>query len=147
MANRIEEEPREFADPNDIKTQITEYVRLKASIDALDSRAKELRDHIFSEIDINGYEDDKGNYQLDLDTPIDGVLRLEKQRRTTRKLDELKAEAILTELGLKDELYVMVPKLDEDALMAAHWDGKVSEEQLDEMFPVTVTWALRTLKK
>jgi hypothetical protein len=31
--------------------------------------------------------------------------------------------------------------------MAAYYQDKITEDQLDEMFPVTVTWALRTLKK
>jgi hypothetical protein len=31
--------------------------------------------------------------------------------------------------------------------MAAYYQDKITEEQLDEMFPVNVVWALRTLKK
>jgi hypothetical protein len=30
--------------------------------------------------------------------------------------------------------------------MAAHYEGKISEEELDEMFPISVTWALMTKK-
>ena len=41
----------------------------------------------------------------------------------------------------------MVRVIDEDALMAAHYDGDITEEEIDEMFPVTVVWALRTPKK
>jgi hypothetical protein len=37
--------------------------------------------------------------------------------------------------------------INEDALMAAYYEGKLTEEQLDEMFPTTVIWALTTLKK
>jgi hypothetical protein len=31
--------------------------------------------------------------------------------------------------------------------MAAHYEGKLTEEELDDMFPVSVVWALRTVKK
>lgn len=146
MANVIPEEGR-FADPDDIKSQIREYVKLKASEDMIKKRTAELRDIIFAEIDQDGYEDDKGNHQLDLEEAIDGVYRLEKQRRTKRVLDETKAEELISELGLNEELYEMKPVLNEDALMAAFYEEKITETQLEEMYPLNITWALRTVKK
>lgn len=146
MANVIPEESR-FADPDDIKSQIREYVKLKASEDMIKKRTSELREIIFAEIDQDGYEDDKGNHQLDLEEAVDGVYRLEKQRRTKRVLDETKAEELISELGLTEELYEMKPVLNEDALMAAFYEEKITEDQLEEMYPLSVTWALRTVKK
>jgi hypothetical protein len=146
MANRIDEPLRTVVDPDDVAGQVKEYLYVKKNIEQMDARSKELRDKLFSRLDESGYEDDKGNVQLELDSSIDGVVRLEKQRRVTRKLNEPKADEILTELGLKDEIFVMTPVLDEDKLMAAFYEGKITEEQLDEMFPANVVWALRTLK-
>jgi hypothetical protein len=146
MANIIAEEGR-FADPDDIKSQIREYVKLKASEDMIKKRTSELREIIFAEIDQDGYEDDKGNHQLDLEEAVDGVYRLEKQRRTKRVLDETKAEELISELGLTEELYEMKPVLNEDALMAAFYEEKITEDQLEEMYPLNITWALRTVKK
>ena len=140
-------EPREFSDPEKPESQITEYIRLVASIDHMDERRKELREKIFSYLEEEGYEDEKGNLQLPLATPIEGVLRLEKSGRRTRKLNEDKAEEIIESAGIADDVYKMVRVIDEDALMAAYYDGKITEEQIDEMFPTTVTWALRTVKK
>jgi hypothetical protein len=146
MANRIEEELRNVVNPDDISGQIREYVYVKKNIDAMDARAKELREKLFAHLDEEGFEDDKGNIQLELATDIDGIVRIEKQRRVTRKLNEPKADEILSELGIKDEIFVMTPVLDEDKLMAAFYEGKITEEQLDDMFPANVVWALRTLK-
>jgi hypothetical protein len=146
MANRIEEPMRTVVDPDDIAGQVKEFLYVKKNIDQLETRSKELRDKLFTHLDEDGYEDDKGNVQLELGSDIDGVVRLEKQRRVTRKLNEPKADEILTELGIKDEIYVMTPVLDEDKLMAAFYEGKITEEQLDDMFPTNVVWALRTLK-
>lgn len=140
-------EPREFANPDDPTSQITEYIRLVATIDGMDERRKELREKIFAYLEEEGLEDEKGNLQLPLETPIDGVLRIEKSGRRTRKLDEDKASEIIEAAGIADDVYKMVRVIDEDALMASYYDGKVTEEQIDEMFPVTVTWALRTPKK
>jgi hypothetical protein len=146
MVNIIPEEQR-FADPDDIKSQIREYVKLKASEDMIKKRTAEIRDVIFAQIEEEGYEDDKGNQQLDLEEAIDGVFRLEKQRRTKRILNEEAAEEILAELEIAEEVYEMKPVLNEDALMAAFYEGKITDEQLDSIYPLTVTWALRTIKK
>lgn len=147
MANRIEEEGTRFSDPNDLTSQISEFVKLKASIDGLETRQAELRKKLFEAIESGGYEDDKGNLQLELDNAIDGVYRLEKQRRTKRTLDEARAETLLEELGLSGDIYEMKPVLNEDYLMAAFYEEKITEAQLEEMYPLSVTWALRTVKK
>lgn len=147
MANRIEEEGTRFSDPNDLTSQIREFVKLKASMDVLDTRQSELRKKLFEAIEAGGYEDDKGNLQLELDDSIEGVYRLEKQRRTKRTLDESRAEALLEELGLAGDIYEMKPVLNEDYLMAAFYEEKITEAQLEEMYPLSVTWALRTVKK
>lgn len=146
MARIADEEGARFSDPEDLNSQVREYVTLKKTMEGLEARHKELRDKLFEKITLAGEEDDKGNIQLELDADIDGIRRIEKQRRVTRKIDEEKAEKILTELGLKDEVYVMQPVLQEDLLMAAHYDGKISEEAIDEMFPAKVVWALMTKK-
>lgn len=145
MAKVIEEEGR-FADPNDLTSKVREYLQVKKVLEEMEVKQKELREALFASIDSEGFEDDKGNIQLELDSEILGVVRLEKQRRVARKLDELKAEEIIDANGLGEEVYKMVRTIDEDALMAAHYEGKVSEYELDEMFPAKVTWALMTKK-
>lgn len=146
MANLIPEEPREFADPNDFNTQVTEYIRLKASIKLMETRAKELNKSLMEKIDEQGDEDADGNWILNLENPIDGFTYLEKQRRASRKLNESVAEDIIASLGIEDEVYEMVKTLSEEKLMAAYYDGKVTEDQLDSMFPVSIQWALWTKK-
>lgn len=147
MAKRIDEEELRISDPDDIKSQIREYAQVKASIEMMEARSKELRDKLFAQLDTEGYEDEKGNIQLDLDQAIDGIVRLEKQRRVSRKLNEPKAEEILDAKGLSDEVFELKRVVNEDALMAAFYEEKITEDELDQMFPATVIWALRTLKK
>lgn len=144
---KIIDGPREFTNPDDPESKIREYIKLSASIEALDERKKELRNDLISLIDEDGYEDDKGNIQYEFSQPIEGVIRLEKQRRATRKLDEEKAEEVIEAAGIGEEVYKMVRVIDEDALMAQYYEGKITEEQIDEMFPTTIVWALRTPKK
>jgi SMC interacting uncharacterized protein involved in chromosome segregation len=146
MANLIPEEPREFSNPDDFETQVTEYIRLKASMKIMETRTKELNKLITQKIDQDGYEDSDGNWLIDLESPIDGISRLEKMRKSSRKLDETVAETIIAAAGIEEEVYEMVKTLNEEKLMAAYYDGKVTEQQLDEMFPVAVSWALWTRK-
>lgn len=146
MARTIEEEGVRFADPDSLETKVREYSKLKTTIEGLEARSKELRETLFDAIETNGYEDDKGNIQLEFDSEIEGLVGLEKQRRVSRKLDEAIAEPIIEQHGLGDEVYKMVRVIDEDALMAAMYEGKISEEELDAMFPSKVVWALMTKK-
>ena len=147
MAKVIKEEVSRFTDPESLEAQVREYGKVKSSMEILETRSKELRTKLFEHLDAEGEEDDKGNVQLELPEAIDGITRLEKQRRTTRKLDEMTAETIIEQAGLEDEVYEMKRVINEDALMAAYYEGKITEEQLDEMFPTNVVWALRTIKK
>ena len=146
MVDIIPEEKRQFADPESFESQVREFVRIKESIKVMDARAKELNKKFMEKLDLEGVEDSNGNVQLALGFNADGVVTLEKQRRATRVLDELKADEIIEELGLGLEVYEMKRVINEDALMAAYYEDKITEEQLDEMFPTKVTWALWTRK-
>jgi hypothetical protein len=143
----INENPREFADPNDLSTQVKEYLQVKASVEMLEERQKSLRESLFEHIDTAGEFDDKGNVFLELGSAIDGVVRIEKQKRVTRKLDELNAEEILKNNGLEDDVYETVRVVSEDKLMAAFYEGKLTEDELERIYPAKVVWALRTAKK
>jgi hypothetical protein len=147
MANLIPEEGTRFSDPNKIESQIREYALVKNSLDSLEERAKGLRDKIFSYLDVEGDESSNGNRIFYFDSEIEGYSKIEKSGRRSRKIDELVAEEIIEAEGLGDELYKMVKTVDEEALMAALYEGKLTEEQVDLMYPIKTTWALRILKK
>lgn len=147
MAKVVEVEETRFVDPDSFEAQVSEYAKVKASIDIMETRSKELREKLMERLDLGGMEDDKGNILLDVPGAAGGIARIEKQRRATRKLNEGAAEMIIEAAGLEDSLYEMKRVINEDALMAAFYEGTITEEQLDEMFPVSVTWALRTVKK
>jgi 16S rRNA A1518/A1519 N6-dimethyltransferase RsmA/KsgA/DIM1 with predicted DNA glycosylase/AP lyase activity len=113
----------------------------------MEARSRELREALFAKIDAEGYEDDKGNITLELDSAVEEVTRIEKQRRVTRKLDESIAEELIKERGIEDAVYKTIRVIDEDALMAQMYEGHISEEDIDQMFPSKVVWALMTKKK
>jgi hypothetical protein len=147
MAKIIEEESRVPMDPEDFQANAREYVMLKKTLDGLEARQKELREKLFAKLDLEGQEDSSGNMFIELTADIDGIRVIEKQRRTSRKLDENIAEALIAEKGLEDKLYKTIRVIDEDAVMAAHYNDELTEEEIDQMFPSKVTWALMTKKK
>jgi len=57
------------------------------------------------------------------------------------------AEDLIEKKGLTDRLYKTVRIVDEDELMAALYEGLLTEEEVDEMFPAKVVWALMLSKK
>jgi hypothetical protein len=146
MAKLIEEEGR-FSNPNDLTSQVTEYLKVKEVLASMEIRQKELREKIFSQIETSGEEDSNGNLFLSLPTEVGGIRTLEKQRRVTRKIDEIVAEEIIEANNLVEELYKTIRVVDEDALMAAHYEGKISEDEIDRMYPAKIVWALMTKKK
>jgi hypothetical protein len=134
------------ADETDLIARTKKYAFLKSQLDYLEKEQKALREELFEVLDGEGEVDDKGNVIIQLPQAVDGFNSIIKQRRVTRKVDELKAEEIIAAHGLEDTLYKTVRIVDEDALMAALYEEVLTEEEVDEMYPPKIVWAL-VLKK
>ena len=146
MARVKPAEPR-VAQQDDLVNQAKQYVFLKSQLDYLEKQQKELRVKLFEMIDTDGEPDSKGNIVLELPQEVDGYVAVTKQRRVTRKIDEEKAAEVIAENELEDSLYKTIRVIDEDALMAALYDDTLTEEEVEEMYPQSVTWALILSKK
>jgi len=145
MARVKNDEPR-FSDENDLISRTKKYVFLKSQLDYFEKEQKALRALLFDNLDEIGEEDDKGNVVIELPKEVEGYSSVVKQRRVSRKIDEALAEEIIIKHGLEDVLYKTVRVVDEDALMAALYEDVLTEEEVDEMYPQSITWAL-VLKK
>jgi hypothetical protein len=146
MANLIPEDTDRFFNPDDLESQVREYALIKKSMATMELRSKELRDKLFEYIEANGDAESEVSVNLYLDKEIEGLARIQKQGRVTRKLNEEVAEQIIAETGIGDDVYEMKRVINEDALMACLYQDKITEEQLDAMFPRSITWALITKK-
>lgn len=145
---RAADAPREFSGEG-LVAQAKEYVSVKKNIDLYEDRAKELKTSLFLHIENDGFEDDKGNIWLELPEPIEEFLSIQKQKRVSQKIDKASETAIeaIKRKGLGDRLLKMVENVDEDELMAAVYDGTLTEEEVERMFPTKVVWALTLSKK
>jgi hypothetical protein len=139
---RVKPEENRNVDENDLVGRAKKYSFLKSQLDYLEKEQKALRVDLFETIDTDGEEDSKGNIVLELPEEVDGYVSIMKQRRVSRKVNELKAEEIIEAKGLEDKLYKTIRVIDEDALMAALYNDELTEEEIEEIYPQSVVWAL-----
>lgn len=145
MARVKAEEPR-MSDGDDFFAQTKNYSFIKQQLEYWEKQQKELKAKLFEKLDAEGELDSSGNIVIELAEDIDGTVAVVKQRRVSRKINELRAEELITEKGMEDTLYKTIRVVDEDALMAALYNDELTEEEIEEMYPQQIVWAL-VLKK
>jgi hypothetical protein len=144
----IIESTRNFGKPEEDTTlnKVKRFLMLKRQIDDLSKEQGVLKTYLSELVDVEGEPDEKGHLFYPLPEEVDGYKSLQRQRRVSQKLDEAAAERILKEKGLETKCYQMLPVLDEAAVMAALYEGLLTEEEVDTMFPKTETWAFLPVK-
>lgn len=125
---------------DDIKKNLRQFLALKNEIGVLSTRQTDLKTRLLTALD-EVEADDKGHRILQVVDEHVGEVRLVKQRRVSKTLDMDIAEAILINKGIKEQCIKMVPTLDEGAIMAAFYEGYLTEEDIDTMFPSKESFA------
>lgn len=139
---RVKAEESRVSGPDDFETQARQYIFVKKQVDFFESELKKLREQLFEHVDTSGEVDGSGNLFVELPSEIEGIKTIQKQRRVSRKINPEMADNIIMSKGLDGELYKTVQVIDEDALMAALYEGKLTEEEIELMYPEKVVWAL-----
>ena len=144
----IIESTRNFGKPAEDTTlnKVKRFIMLKRQIDDLSKEQNVLKSYLSEVVDTEGEPDEKGHLFYPLPEEVDGYKSLQRQRRVSQKLDEDAAQRILKEKGLEAKCYQMIPVLDESAVMSALYEGLLTEEEVDTMFPKTETWAFLPVK-
>jgi len=139
---RVKKEQSRVAGQDDFETQARQYIFVKKQMEFFESELKKLREQIFEHVDTSGEVDGSGNLFVELPSEIEGVKTIQKQRRVTRKINPEMADNVIMSKGLENDLYKTIQIIDEDALMAALYEGKLTEEEIELMYPEKVVWAL-----
>lgn len=126
-------------DLEDFKRSARQFLSIKGEISLLTNRQADLKNRLLQEIDVVE-ADDKGHRVLEFEDTI-GQVKVTKQRKVSKTLDMNVAETILTKKGIKDTCVKMVPTLDEAAIMSAFYEGYLTEEDIDAMFPAKEIFA------
>ena len=145
MVKVIEKEPPKH-EP-EIVAKVRHYIVLKNRIDDLSKEQSTLKSELSEIVDEQGLPDEKGHIWLELPQEVDGYVSLQRQRRVSQSLDQEVADKILREKGIYDRCFKMVPVLDEAEVMACLYEDLLTEEEIDEMFPKTVSYAFIPSKK
>lgn len=137
VKQREEPTPADMANANAAR-----YIHLKNEIKDRSVEADRLKPKLMAFLEENGEEDSEGSFWMDLPTEVEGVVSLKRERRVAQTVNADRTLTVLQDKGLEKRCYRMEPVLDQDEVMKAVAEGLISDEELAEMFPPKVTWAL-----
>lgn len=124
-----------------ISAAVREFSTIDAQVKGFSKRTTELKSRLKSIVELEGEPDEKGNLLLPLPQQCGDIVTLQLQRKVSNPINSEVAEGILKEAGMWDECVEMIPVLDEAKVMAAYYEDKLTESQVDEMFPVVESFA------
>lgn len=125
-----------------IRREVQQYVALKDQIDQLDERRNEIKKRLISSAEQLGSENDKGSLVLDVNDSVTGTKAVVKQRRVSKVLNEKSAESILRDKNIFEACTKQITVLDPDVIMSKYYDGELTDDDIDTMFPEKIVWAL-----
>lgn len=130
-----------------LKKELQQYVVLKEEVSSLETRVGQIKKRIISAIEELGEANEKGSLVLAVNDELSGTASIVKQRRVSKVFDEETANKILKDKELFEECTQTIVVLDQDAVMGAYYTGKLTDEDIESMFPEKVSWALILEKK
>ena len=126
---------------NGLTKKVRHFLSLKGRITDLTAEQNTIKKELSDLVDAEGTPDEKGHLWFSLPEEVDGVISLKRERRVSQSLDEEVAQNILKQKGLTDRCYKMIPVLDEAEVMACLYEDLLTEEEIDSMFPKSVSYA------
>lgn len=132
---------REVSAVDPLIQKFRDFIGYKTRIESLTKEQNKLKEELSEFVIENGQEDDRGHIRVDLPEEVEGYTAIQRQRRVSMGLDMDAAILILTKKGLADRCIKSVPTVAEDEVMAALYEGKLTEQDIDAMFPKKITWA------
>jgi hypothetical protein len=124
-----------------IKTLFSEFIGIQKQRKTLEAREGELKKNLSTIVETDGYTDDKGSEYIDFKEPIEGYAGLKRERRVYQTLDEEKAFAVIAKKKLTSLCTKTITIVDEEAVQAAFFDGKLTQDDIDAMFTVRINYA------
>jgi len=125
---------------DNLKKNARQFLALKGEMGVLADRQSELKKRMTQDLDAIE-PNESGHRVVEFEDDTIGNIKITKQRRVSKTLDMDIADQILTSKGIKNTCVKMIPTLDEAAIMAAFYEGYLTEEDIDAMFPAKETFA------
>lgn len=129
----------------DLNVTLDEYLTNRAQRERGEYHEGRLKKEMMDELAESG-ELDGGHRYLYVDTPLvfhsykggkpvaKTITGVQRKRAVSQPLNEERTMALLKEKGLLDECTEVVVVLNEDALLAANFRGKISDEEMAKLY-------------
>ena len=130
----------------DLKNNVKQYVVIKDQLDVLTTRLSQIKDRLMNTLVEHGETDGKGHKVIDLEDDSIGITQLVRQRKVSKAFDMEVAETLLKSKNIYEKCIILVPTLNEDAIMASYYDGMLTEDEIDSMFPIKESYAFLVKK-
>jgi hypothetical protein len=138
---RVRRQPPQHVVVDHAEMLTREYLNTKHMLDKTTERLNELKKALSDLVDKQGQQDEKGNIWMTA-----GEHQCKREKRLSISLDEAAAESWAREVGLWDDVKVVVEKIDPDKLMATCWNIEEYSEMLESLFKEKVTWAFKVVE-
>lgn len=130
-----------------IQGKATQFLALRDEETQVKKRKAVLNTYLSEQIDKFGDVDEVNGHRtlrLSSSVPIGGkeYVALQRQRRVSMVFDEEIAERILREHDIYEQATETLVVLDQDKVYALHQEGKISDEEMDEILVEKETFAL-----
>ena len=94
----------------------------------------------------SGEADDKGNRFYHFPEPVDGVQGVKRERRLSQSLDEDAAMELIEKHNLQNSCLENIVVLNEDGLLAANFDGIISDKEMASLYDEKESFAFILVK-
>jgi len=134
-------------DIDTLREEVSAWYALKQQANLLNEEMESRKNRIKAVVQKYGETDpETGSLFLKLGDPLhNGIAELKNQCQTSHRMNEEVTEEILEAKGLWDEMVEWVAVPDEGRIRAAFYDNKISQDELDRMFPTRVQYAFYVL--
>lgn len=139
---------RRAAQPTfDLMATAIDLITNKARAAELTKRAGKARDVLIKYVEKHAQiEDEKGSQFLTLPEPFEfggsTYTSLKREKRSSQVFLEDEAEALVRAKGLWEQATTTITVLDQDKIFILNQEGKISDDEIDELFDEKVAWAL-----
>jgi len=130
-----------------LREEVSAYYALRQQAALLNEEVETRKTRIKAAVQKYGETDpETGSLYLKLGDPLhNGIAELKNQCAVSNRMNEPMAEEILSNKGLWEEMIEWVAVPDEGRIRAAFYDNKISQDELDRMFPTRVTYSFYVL--
>lgn len=136
----------------DLMAAMKDYLLNRSMRERSDWHEGQIKKALMVELDVAGVPED-GKKTLRLDEPLvfvgykDGkpkektVVGCERRERSTTVMNEERALSLLRRKKLEDECTETVQVINEDAILAANYEGKITDKELAALYDTSTTYA------